>query len=75
MACVCSEYRKRYSQRNLEGTERGQPRYSRNYSNSSSGSDEMESGNYDLERRQSDEETRYIRIYCSVCACLSDELY
>ncbi|KAL7158648.1 hypothetical protein ABFS83_02G158300 [Erythranthe nasuta] len=57
MACVCVEYRKRYSQRNSEGSERGQPRYSRNYSNSSSGSDEMESGNYDSERPQSDDET------------------
>ncbi|KAG6427123.1 hypothetical protein SASPL_111363 [Salvia splendens] len=54
MICVCAEYRKRYSQRNSEGSERT---YSRNYSNSSSGSDDVESGGYASERQQSDDET------------------
>ncbi|KAL0464752.1 UNVERIFIED_CONTAM: E3 ubiquitin-protein ligase [Sesamum latifolium] len=61
MVCVCAEYKKRYSQRNSEGSERGQLRYNRNYSNSSSGSDDMESGDYVSERRQSDDEASVAR--------------
>ncbi|XP_057780644.1 E3 ubiquitin-protein ligase At1g12760-like [Salvia miltiorrhiza] len=57
MVCVSAEYMKRYSQRNPEGSERGRDAYSRNYSNSSSGSDDVESGGYASERRQSDDET------------------
>ncbi|CAA0842613.1 RING/U-box superfamily protein [Striga hermonthica] len=56
MVCVCVEYRKRYSLRNLEGSERGQLRYSRNNSNSSTGSDEMETVSYGAERRQNDDD-------------------
>ncbi|KAK4483451.1 hypothetical protein RD792_010638 [Penstemon davidsonii] len=56
MVCVCAEYRKRYLQRNLEGSERVQSRYSQNYSSLSS--DDMESGDYVSEGRQSDDETR-----------------
>ncbi|KAL3829631.1 hypothetical protein ACJIZ3_018433 [Penstemon smallii] len=55
MVCVCVEYRKRYLQRNLEGSERVQSRYSQNYSSLSS--DDMESGDYVSEGRQSDDET------------------
>ncbi|XP_022872351.1 E3 ubiquitin-protein ligase At1g12760-like [Olea europaea var. sylvestris] len=57
MACVWMEYKKRYSQRDLEGSSRGSVRYSRNYSNSSSGSDEVESGDYASEDHQNDDET------------------
>ncbi|KAL1549897.1 E3 ubiquitin-protein ligase-like protein [Salvia divinorum] len=57
MICVCAEYMKRYSQPNSEGSERGRDTYSRNYSNSSSGSDDVESGGYASERQQSDDET------------------
>ncbi|GFP93037.1 E3 ubiquitin-protein ligase at1g12760 [Phtheirospermum japonicum] len=56
MVCVWAEYKKRYSLRNSEGSERGQLRYSRNNSNSSSGTDEMESGDYVSEHRQTDDE-------------------
>ncbi|KAL8500096.1 hypothetical protein ACS0TY_019913 [Phlomoides rotata] len=57
MVCVWAEYKKRYSLRDSEGSERGQIRYSQNYSNSSSGSDEMESPGNASERRHSDDET------------------
>ncbi|XP_073291243.1 E3 ubiquitin-protein ligase At1g63170-like [Primulina huaijiensis] len=57
MVCVWTEFKKRYSQRNSEGSERGHFRYTRNFTNSSSGSDDVESGDYDTERRQSDDET------------------
>ncbi|CAI9769541.1 unnamed protein product [Fraxinus pennsylvanica] len=57
MACVCVEYKKRYVQRNLEGSSRDGVRYSRNYSNSSSESDDGEDEDYDSERRQDNEET------------------
>ncbi|KAL3649531.1 hypothetical protein CASFOL_005934 [Castilleja foliolosa] len=56
MVCVCAEYKKRYSRRNSEGSERGQLRYSRNNSNSSSETDEMESGDYVSEHRLTDDE-------------------
>ncbi|KAK4381173.1 E3 ubiquitin-protein ligase [Sesamum angolense] len=80
MVCVCAEYKKRYSQRNSEGSERGQLRYSRNNSNSSSGSDDMESGDYVSERRQSDDEARlcitflafdvFFVVICVAVACV-----
>ncbi|KAL6499302.1 hypothetical protein OROHE_025965 [Orobanche hederae] len=56
MVCVCAEYKKRYSRRISEGSERRPLRYSRANSNSSSGSDEMESGDHVSERRQSDDD-------------------
>ncbi|CAI9785990.1 unnamed protein product [Fraxinus pennsylvanica] len=56
MVCVWMEYKKR-SQRNLEGSSRNGVRYSRNYSNSSSGSDEVESADYASEGHQNDDET------------------
>ncbi|KAL6569479.1 hypothetical protein OROMI_013993 [Orobanche minor] len=56
MVCVCAEYKKRYSRRISEGSERRPLRYSRTNSNSSSGSDEMESGDHVSERRQSDDD-------------------
>ncbi|KAL2536473.1 RING/U-box superfamily protein [Forsythia ovata] len=57
MVCVLVEYKKRYLQRNLEGSSRGRVSYSRNYSNSSSGSDEVESGDNASEGRQNDDES------------------
>lgn len=63
MVCVCVEYRKRYSQRNSEGSGSGRAAYSRNYSNSSSGSDDVESGGYATERRQTDDETRSVQVF------------
>ncbi|KAL0339405.1 UNVERIFIED_CONTAM: E3 ubiquitin-protein ligase [Sesamum angustifolium] len=55
--CVCTEYKKRYSRQNLERSERGELSYSRNYSNSSFGSDEVETGDH----RQSDDETGFTK--------------
>lgn len=63
MVCVCVEYRKRYSQRNSEGSGSGRAAYSRNYSNSSSGSDDVESGGYASERRPTDDETRSVEFF------------
>ncbi|XP_051147387.1 E3 ubiquitin-protein ligase At1g12760-like [Andrographis paniculata] len=58
MVCVCFEYKKRYySQQNSDDDEREPIAYSRNFSNSSSGSDEMDFGDYSSEHRQSDDET------------------
>ncbi|KAG6435726.1 hypothetical protein SASPL_100601 [Salvia splendens] len=57
MVCVCAEYMKRYSHRNSEDSGRGRVDYARNYSNSSSGSDDVESGGYSSEHRQTDDET------------------
>ncbi|CAA0820788.1 RING/U-box superfamily protein [Striga hermonthica] len=57
MVCVCAEYRKRYSLRDYEGSERGQLRYGRSNSNSSTGSDEMGSGVYGSGLRQSDDDS------------------
>lgn len=57
MVCVCVEYNKRRQQRNPEGSSGGQIRYSRNYSNSSSGSDDVDSGDYISESRPRDDET------------------
>ncbi|KAL0309214.1 UNVERIFIED_CONTAM: E3 ubiquitin-protein ligase [Sesamum radiatum] len=57
--CVCTEYKKRYSRQNLERSERGELSYSRNYSNSSFGSDDVETGDH----RQSDDETG-IQLVC-----------
>lgn len=59
VVCVCAEYKKRYSQQSTEGSERGPFVYSRNYSNSSSGSDDAYSGGYYSDQRQSDDENRY----------------
>ncbi|KAL8028246.1 hypothetical protein ABFS82_14G143000 [Erythranthe guttata] len=56
VVCVCTECRKRYSQRNSEGGERVQFRHSRNYSNSSLGSDDVDNGDYFSDHRQSDDE-------------------
>ncbi|CAA3001939.1 E3 ubiquitin- ligase At1g63170-like [Olea europaea subsp. europaea] len=61
MACVCVEYKKRYAQRNVEGRSGDRVRYSRNYSSSSSGSDDGEAGDYDSERRPDDEETGIVK--------------
>ncbi|PIN21997.1 hypothetical protein CDL12_05297 [Handroanthus impetiginosus] len=61
MVCVCAEYKKRYAQRNLEGSERGQVSYSRNYSNLSSGSDDADSGDYVSERQQNYDDTSIAR--------------
>ncbi|KAG8363342.1 hypothetical protein BUALT_Bualt19G0012500 [Buddleja alternifolia] len=61
IACVYVEYSKRYSLRNLEASETSQLSYSRNYSNSSSGSDGMDSGNYFSQHRQSDDETSTVK--------------
>ncbi|KAK4476562.1 hypothetical protein RD792_015718, partial [Penstemon davidsonii] len=58
IVCVCAGYKKRYSQRNFDEGERDQLRYSRNYSNLSSGSDDVDPGDYVSEGRQSDDETR-----------------
>ncbi|KAL3814865.1 hypothetical protein ACJIZ3_016133 [Penstemon smallii] len=57
IVCVCAGYKKRYSHRNFEEGERDQFRHSRNYSNLSSGSDDVDSGDYVSEGRQSDDET------------------
>ncbi|KAK6142846.1 hypothetical protein DH2020_023194 [Rehmannia glutinosa] len=57
VVCVCTEYKKRYSQRDLEVSESGHFGYSRNYSNSSSGSDDLDSGGYFSDHRQNDDET------------------
>ncbi|PIM97058.1 hypothetical protein CDL12_30479 [Handroanthus impetiginosus] len=60
VVCVCMEYGKRFSQQNLERSERSRFRYSRNYSNSSSGSDDVESGDYFSDHnRHIDDENRY----------------
>ncbi|KAL8541233.1 hypothetical protein ACS0TY_002477 [Phlomoides rotata] len=56
VVCVCAEYKSRYSQQSTEGSERGQFVYSRNFSNSSSGSDDVYSGGYYSDQRQSDDE-------------------
>ncbi|XP_051145358.1 E3 ubiquitin-protein ligase At1g63170-like isoform X2 [Andrographis paniculata] len=62
VVCVGTEYKKRYLQQGREsGGERGQFRYSRNYSNSSSGDDDIESGNYFSDHRRSDEETSVVK--------------
>ncbi|CAI9764833.1 unnamed protein product [Fraxinus pennsylvanica] len=60
-ACVCVEYKKRYAHRNLEGSSRDGVRYSRNYTSSSSGSDDGEAGDYDSERWPDDEETGIVK--------------
>ncbi|KAL3624477.1 hypothetical protein CASFOL_031145 [Castilleja foliolosa] len=54
--CVCTEYKKRYSQQNSEVNERVQLDYSRNSSNSSSGIDELDPGGYFPDHRQTDDE-------------------
>lgn len=59
VVCVCAEYKKRYAQRNSERSERGQLRHSRNFSNSSFGSDDVDSGDYISDHQQSDDENRY----------------
>ncbi|CAA0813600.1 RING/U-box superfamily protein [Striga hermonthica] len=61
VACVCSEYKKRNSQRDLEASGRGQFVYSRSYSDSSSGSDESDTGGYFFGRRQSDDEASFAK--------------
>ncbi|KAL0411974.1 UNVERIFIED_CONTAM: E3 ubiquitin-protein ligase [Sesamum latifolium] len=55
--CVCTEYKKRYSRQNLVRSERGELSYSRNYSNSSFGSDDVETGDH----RQSDDEAGFTK--------------
>ncbi|XP_047967434.1 E3 ubiquitin-protein ligase At1g63170-like isoform X2 [Salvia hispanica] len=56
--CVCWEYKKRYSGHNLEGGDGAQLGlgHTRNYSNSSSGSDDVESDGYFSDHRQSNDE-------------------
>ncbi|XP_042017679.1 E3 ubiquitin-protein ligase At1g12760-like isoform X1 [Salvia splendens] len=58
--CVCWEYKKRYSGQNLEGGDGAQLGHTRNYSNSSSGSDDVESGGYFSDHRQSDDEASFL---------------
>ncbi|KAL6513586.1 hypothetical protein OROGR_021072 [Orobanche gracilis] len=54
--CVCTEFKKRYSHQYSEVSASSQFLYSRGYSNSSSGSDELDSGRYLSDHRQSDDE-------------------
>ncbi|XP_011093163.1 E3 ubiquitin-protein ligase At1g12760 [Sesamum indicum] len=55
--CVCTEYKKRYSRQNLVRSDRGELNYSQNYSISSFGSDDVETGDH----RQSDDETGFTK--------------
>lgn len=59
--CVCWEYKKRYSEseQNFEASDGAQLGHTRNYSNSSSGSDDVDSAGYFSDHRQSDDEARY----------------
>ncbi|KAK4415954.1 E3 ubiquitin-protein ligase [Sesamum alatum] len=59
--CVCTEYKKRYSRQNSVRSERGELSYSRNYSNSSFGSDDVETGDYFPDHRQSEDETGFTK--------------
>ncbi|KAL6565924.1 hypothetical protein OROHE_004979 [Orobanche hederae] len=54
--CVCTEFKKRYSHQILEVSASSQFVYSRGYSNSSSGSDELDPGHYLSDHRQNDDE-------------------